>query len=274
MILAIFLFTLMDASVKAVAPDVGILPALWVRYAGQMFLVLIIVMPRLRAVARARHPVLQLLRSVLLMGATAFYFAGISRIPLTDAAALMAINPVLVTLGAAMFLGEALGIRRLSGIAVALIGAMVVIRPGSDVFAPAALFPLAAAACYSGYALLTRKVGADEDAWTSLFYTGLVGTIALSLIIPFHWRTPGGFTLMLMAGIAVFGTVGQMFLIRAFSQGEAAMLAPFSYVGLIFSAIWGMAFFAEWPDMWTVFGALVIAGAGLYVWHRETFRRK
>ena len=264
----------MDASVKAIAPRVGVLPALWVRYAGQMFLVLIIVLPRLQTVARARHPVLQILRSVLLMGATAFYFAGVSKIPLTDAAALMATNPVLVTLGAAMFLGEALGIRRIAGIAVALIGALIVIRPGSDVFAPAAIYPLAAATCYSGYALLTRKVGADEDAWTSLFYTGLVGTIALSLLVPFYWRAPDGFALTLMAGIAVFGTVGQMFLIRAFTEGEAAMLAPFSYVGLIFSAIWGMTFFAERPDFWTIVGALVIAGAGIYVWHRETFRKK
>ena len=272
MILAILCFTLMDASVKALAPRVGVLPALWARYAGQMLVVVILVSPRLRRVARTRYPALQFLRSILLMCATAFFFTGISLIPLSDAAALMAVNPVLITLGAALFLGEALGPRRIAGIAAAMCGAMIVIRPGSDVFTLAALLPLGAAACYSGYALLTRRVGPDEDAWTSLFYTGLVGTVLLSLIVPFQWQTPDGPALLLILSVAGFGTIGQMFLIRAFSTGEAAMLAPYAYVGLIFSSVWGMLFFAEMPDIWTVCGALVIAAAGLYVWHRETFR--
>ncbi|TDK51293.1 DMT family transporter [Antarcticimicrobium luteum] len=272
MILAILCFTLMDASVKALAPRVGVLPALWARYAGQMLLVLILVAPRLRSVARTRYPKLQLLRSVLLMCATAFFFTGISMIPLSDAAALMSVNPVLITLGAALFLGEALGPRRIAGIAAALCGALIVIRPGTDVFSPAALLPLGAAVCYSGYALLTRRVGPDEDPWTSLFYTGLVGTVLLSAIVPFRWQMPDGPALLLIVSVTGFGTIGQMFLIRAFSTGEAAMLAPYSYTGLIFAATWGMLFFAEMPDLWTVCGALVIALAGLYVWHRETFR--
>lgn len=272
MIAAILCFSLMDASVKALAPRVGVLPALWARYAGQMLLVLILIAPRLQSVVRTRYPRLQILRSVLLMCATGFFFTGISLIPLTDAAALMAMNPVLITLGAALFLGEALGPRRLAGIAIALVGALIVIRPGSDVFAPAALFPLAAAICYSGYALLTRRVGPDEDVWTSLFYTGLVGTVLLSLAVPFRWQTPDATGAALILAVALFGTLGQFALIRAFSQGEAAMLAPYSYVGLVFAALWGALFFAEWPDLWTLCGALVIAGAGLYVWYRETRR--
>ncbi|GAA6201170.1 DMT family transporter [Aquicoccus sp. SU-CL01552] len=273
MIGAILCFSLMDSSVKALAPRMGVVPALWVRYAGQMALVLILVAPRLRSVARTRYPVLQVLRSVLLLGATGFFFTGLSLIPLSDAAALMSVNPVLITLGAALFLREPLGPRRVAGIVGAMCGAMIVIRPGSDVFTAAALLPLAAAVCYSGYSLLTRRVGPDEDPWTSLFYTGLVGTFLLSLIIPGHWQTPDGPALLLILSIACFGTIGQMFLIRAFSSGEAAMLAPYAYTGLIFAAVWGMLFFAEWPDLWTVLGALVIALAGIYVWYRETFRR-
>ena len=271
-VLAIFLFTLMDAAVKSLAPRIGVLPTLWARYTGQMLLVLILVAPRLKTVVRTKYPITQFLRSLLLMGATAFFFTGISLIALTDAAALMSINPVLITLGAAAFLGESLGPRRIIGILVALCGALIIIRPGSDVFSTSALFPLAAAVCYSGYALLTRKVGSNESVWTSLFYTGLVGTILLSIAVPFAWQTPDSTSLMLIAVIVVCGTTGQMALIRAFSLGEAAMLAPYTYVGLIFAAIWSVVFFAEYPDNWTVVGALVIAGAGLYVWHRETSR--
>ncbi len=274
MILAIFLFSLMDASVKALAPRVGVMPALWARYAGQMLLVLILVAPRLRSVTRTRYPVTQFLRSVLLMCATGFFFTGISLIPLSEAAALMSVNPVLITLGAALFLGETLGPRRILGIAVALAGALIIIRPGSDVFSLYALLPLGAAVCYSGYALLTRRIGPGEDVWTSLFYTGLVGTILLSLIVPSQWHVaPDAISIALICGIAGFGTLGQLCLIHAFSAGEAAMLAPYSYIGLVFSALWGALMFAEMPDIWAICGALVIVGAGLYVWHRETFRR-
>lgn len=272
MIAGILCFSLMDATVKALAPRIGVLPTLWARYAGQMLLVFLLVLPRLRTVTRTRYPGLQFLRSLLLMGATAFFFTGISLIPLSDAAALMAVNPVMITLGAALFLGESLGPRRITGISVAMIGALIVIRPGSDVFSPAALLPLFAATCYSGYALLTRRVGPDEDVWTSLFYTGLVGTVLLSLAVPFSWVTPDGKALSLMALAALFGTLGQLFIIRSFSQGEAAMLAPYSYSGLVFAACWGALFFSELPDRWTIAGALVIAGAGIYVWHRETYR--
>jgi drug/metabolite transporter (DMT)-like permease len=79
--------------------------------------------------------------------------------------------------------------------------------------------------------------------------------------------------MVLMASAALFGTLGQLLIIRSFSSGEAAMLAPYSYTGLIFATLWGVLLFNELPDIWTIAGALVIAGAGLYVWHRETYRQ-
>lgn len=236
-IAAMFCFTVMDTCVKALAPQVGVLPALWTRYAGQMLVVTLLVAPRLRQVALTHRPVTQFLRSLCLMGATGLFFLGLSHLTLANNAALMSVNPVLVTLGAALFLGESLGPRRIAGIVVAMLGAIIVMRPGSDVFSPAAILPLLAAVCYSAYALLTRKVGQDEDVWTSLFYTGLVGTVILSFAIPFAWVTPDAWGLLLMAGIVTFGTIGQLALIRAFTMGEAAMLAPFAYSGLVFSGM-------------------------------------
>jgi drug/metabolite transporter (DMT)-like permease len=274
MIAAIFCFSVMDATVKALAPNVGVLPALWARYAGQMLLVFLLVLPRLKTVVRTKYPGLQFFRSLLLMSATACFFTGLSLIPLSDAAALMSTNPVLITLGAAVFLGEKLGLRRIAGIVAAMIGALIIIRPGSDVFSAAALFPLGAAVCYSAYALLTRRVGADEDVWTSLFYTGFVGTVLLSLLVPFQWQTPSATDVALMVTVAIAGTTGQLALIQAFTKGEAAMLAPYSYTGLAFAAFWGVVFFSEIPDFWTIVGSLVIAGAGVYVWHRETHAKQ
>lgn len=268
-IATLFCFTIMDAAVKGLAPRVGVVPALWVRYGGQMLVVLIIALPRLKETLRTEFPVLQITRSVMLLCATAFFFTGVSLIPLSDATALMMVNPVLITLGAAVFLGEALGPRRLIGIGVALCGALIVVRPGSDVFSAAALLPLCAAVCYSAYVLFTRKVGNRESVWTSLFYTGLVGTVILTFAVPFFWVTPDLVSVGLMVLIVIFGTTGQLTLIRAFSIGEAGMLAPYSYSGLVFASLWGVIFFQEYPDGTSMIGALVIVAAGIYVWHRE-----
>lgn len=266
-------FTLMDATAKALTAKIGVIPTLWVRYAGQMCVVALLLAPRISSVVRTQFLGLQILRSGLLMVTSGMFFMGLQRLELTEATALMMIHPVLVTLGGAFFLGEYLGPRRLTGVAVALVGAIIIIRPGAGVFTPAAIFPLAAAATFSAYALLTRRIGANEDPWTTLFYTGLVGTIALSIIAPFFWSPTDWSAYILMLALAGLGTAGQLCLIRAFRLGEAAMLAPYTYVGLIFATLWGVVFFQEFPDRWTIFGALVISVAGLYVWYRETLRR-
>lgn len=271
MVASILCITLMDANVKAITPETGVLPALWIRYAGQMIVVTLLISLRLKQVARTRYPVQQALRSVLLMCSTGLFFMAVSVMPLSGATALMMLSPVLITLGAAMFLGEPLGPRRIFGIVAALIGAIIVVRPGSNILSTGAIYPLLAAMTYTGYVLLTRRIGSDEDPWTSLFYTGLVGTVILTLIAPAQWQSPATLSGWGQLGLIVmFGTLGQLFLIRAFSTGEAAMLAPYSYCGLIFAATWGFLFFGELPDFWTICGALVIVAAGLYVWHRET----
>ena len=269
MIGAMFVFTLMDAVAKVLTQEIGVWPTLWIRYLGQAVLVFLIVLPRFRKIVKTSFPLLQLARSVFLMCATMCFFWGISNIGLAEATAIMDISPVLITLGAVLFLGERIGIRRVIGIIGALIGAMIVIRPGSDVFSVYALFPLGAAICYSGYNIITRFVGAREDPWTSLFYTALFGAMVFSTIVPFHWQPLSTFTITLMAVLSVMATLAQWLLIKALSLGEASLLAPIGYIALIFATLWGFLLFGDLPDQWTVIGALVIVASGIYVWSRE-----
>lgn len=273
MITAVFLFNVMDAIAKLVAHETNTIMAIWARYAGQTLVVLLIVAPRLKRVLRTRYPRLQLARSVLLMTATCCYFTGFVTIGLANAASVMATNPVIITLGAALFLGERFGLRRAAGVAAALIGALIIIRPGTDVFQPAALFPLAAATFYSGYALVTRFVGADEDVWTSLVYTALFGTLVMSGVVLFFWQTPTALTLGMMASMGVLSTLGHWCLIQAFTVVEASLVAPFAYVGPIFATVLGALIFDEFPDSLTYLGGAIIVAAGLYVWHRESQTR-
>ncbi|PZX17582.1 drug/metabolite transporter (DMT)-like permease [Palleronia aestuarii] len=269
MLSAVLCFTVLDATAKSIAEDAGLVMALWSRFLGQAVVVALIVAPRGTALLKTRYPKLQVLRSAFLLMATTFFFAGLVRIGLAEATAIFDVSPVLITLGAALFLGERFGVRRAAGVTVSLAGALVIIRPGTDVFTAGAFLPLCAAVCYSGYALATRFVGRDENAWTSLFYTALIGAAALCVIVPFHWQTPAPPTIVKMLAIGFFGAAAQFLLIRALQVAEASAIAPFSYTAIAFASLWGFLFFGEVPDGMTFLGMAIIAAAGLYVWHRE-----
>ena len=274
MLLAIVLFTTMDALAKGLIGRYPTPQVVWARFAGQTLLVLLILQPRRAWQAlQSAHPWLHMVRSACQLGATAFFFTSLGYIGLAEATALTDTNPVLITLGAALFLGEKLGLRRILGVIAAMIGALIIIRPGLAVFTAAALLPLGAAVCYTGNALLTRHLGPKEGAATSLLHAALFGTALTSLALPFVWQPVPAADIALFGLLGALGTGAQLCIIRSFSMAEASVVAPFAYLGIVFATIWGMVLYHEFPDGWALFGALVIVIAGLYVWHRETRAR-
>jgi len=270
MIAAILMFATMDALAKGLVARYPAPQVIWARYAGQLLVVLVLLNRRAPVALRTDYPWLHMVRSLCQFGATALFFLSLTRIGLAEATALADISPVLITLGAALFLGEKLGPRRIAGVFVAMVGALIIIRPGSGVFSPWALLPLGAAIFYTGNALLTRHIGSRETAWTSLLHASIFGTLLSVLALPFVWVPIAGPDLWLFALVGLLGTGAQLFLIRSFSITEASVVAPFAYLGIIVATFWGVVLYDQWPDRWTVIGALVIVGAGLYVWHRET----
>jgi drug/metabolite transporter (DMT)-like permease len=270
MIAATLMFTLMDVCAKALSTRVDTVQTLWARYTVQMVVVTLIISPRLRSVVHTERLGLQIFRAIVLLGTTGFFFFGLKKMSLIETTSLMQISPIFIMVGAAIFLGETFGIRRAAAAVVALMGAMIVLRPGTDAFTPYAFLTLGGVVCYSTYALATRYAGRGEDVWTSLFYTGTVATLVLCLMVPFFWQPLEISDLPYMLGVGLLGTMGQLLLIRALSIAPASILAPFTYVALIFSSVWGVVFFNNFPDGPVYIGALVIVGAGLYVWHRET----
>jgi drug/metabolite transporter (DMT)-like permease len=274
MILAVFLFTVMDAVAKGLIERYPAPQVIWARFAGQALIVALLLGPRMGPMLRTQHPWLHVVRSACQFMATAFFFLSLAYISLPEATALADTSPVLITLGAALFLGEKLGPRRIFGVVAALIGALIIIRPGAEVFTLAALLPLANAVAYAGNALLTRHIGMKEPFWTSLMYGALFGAILAGFALPFVWVTPTLPDLCLFFLVGCLGTAAQLCIIRSFSTTEASVVAPFTYLGILFSTIWSILFFNDWPDGWTLVGALVIVGAGLYVWHRETLHAR
>ena len=267
---AIFLFSAMDAAAKALMAHYDPIQVVWARYAGMMTVVAVLLAPRLGPLLRTRHMGLQLLRSAFLFAATYTFFTAISRMDIAAATAVMQVHPMLLMLGAAVVLREGLGPRRILGIVAALSGALIVIRPGSEVFAPTALLPLLGGLFYASYALTTRFLGRDEPILTSFLYTAIIGTLAASALTIPVWQSPTLADWGAFLGLGAIGASGQFLLIRALTIAEAGAVAPFGYAGVIFATCWGYVAFGEVPDAATGLGALVIMGAGVYVWHRET----
>ncbi len=270
MLLGILLFTTMDALAKGLIARYPTPQVIWARFAGQALLVALILGRRLGPVLRTRYPLIHLARSGFQLAATALFFASLGSLGLAEATALTDINPILITLGAALFLGERLGPRRIIGVLVAMVGALIIIRPGAGIFTPAALLPLGSALSYAANALLTRFVGQKEGPWTSLLLSALFGTLVMALVMPFVWQPVIPADIPLFVTLGALGAAAQLCVIRSFSMAEASAVAPFAYVGIVFATFWGILFYAEYPDTYTIIGALVIVGAGLYVWHRET----
>jgi len=198
------------------------------------------------------------------------FFLSLKYIGLAEATALADISPVLITLGAGLFLGERLGRSRLTGVAMAAVGALIVIRPGLGVFDLAAVLPLLAALSLAASVLITRHVVSREEPWAAMIFPALFGAVVASALLPFDFRPIPPADLAAFAVLGLLGTGAQFLLIRAYAQAEAAALAPFNYLDMVYASFWSITVFDHWPDGPTVFGALVIAMAGLYVWRAET----
>jgi drug/metabolite transporter (DMT)-like permease len=132
------------------------------------------------------------------------------------------------------------------------------------VFSPVALVPFVGALMFAVYALMTRRVGRTDSAETSLFYTGIVGAVAITAVGPFFW-TPihGAHDWFWMLTLCGSGVLGHFLMIKAYEVAEAGTIQPFAYFQLVFVSVMGVALFDERPDGWTVAGAALILAAGL-----------
>lgn len=273
MVAAVFLFTTMDVIAKDLTGRHDPLQVAWARYASQLGWSLILLAPWLRTLIKTPYLKLQLLRSGLMFGATLSFFTALSYMPMADAVAVFEVAPLIITALAFLVLKERIGPRRWAGVAVGFVGALIIIRPGSDVFSVASLLPMVAAFCFASFSIVTRFLGDKENPWTSFLYSALVGTAAASVMVPFVWTTPSTFDAGVMATFGLLGGAGQFLLILALRHASASAIAPFSYMGLVFAVFWGLTIFDEFPDAWTLTGATLIVSAGLYVWWRERVRR-
>ena len=222
---------------------------------------------------RSQRPGLQVMRGVALLGSSLFFISGLRFLPIAEASATGFVAPLFVTALSIVFLGETVGVRRWLATAVGLIGVLIILRPGTGAFHPAAFFPIVSALAWACTLIMTRMMSGRDHAITTMTYSSIVGVCILSALVPFVWVAPSWHDILFGIFIGLASTAGQWIVVLAFRYADASVLAPFSYTQLLWVSILGFVIFGEVPDVWTVTGAVFIVGSGLYTAHRERVRR-
>ncbi|HVJ44603.1 MAG TPA: DMT family transporter [Dongiaceae bacterium] len=285
-------FTLLNATAKHLAQTVPVLQVAWGRYLFH-FLVLPLYLGRGAFTSRQawiplirpRALWLQLFRSAMLFGSTGLYFLSVRFITLAEATTIGFIEPLFVTAMSFLFLHEFVGRRRWIAVCIGLCGALIVVSPGLQGVAhgstghgwltlanPWLLLPLLTASFNATYTVMTRVVAAHDQAVTTLAFSGVVGMIGCSLALPWIWQplTALDWCYLLILGLS--GAFSHFMAIKAYGYASGAVLAPFSYVMLIWTVLIDLIWFGNWPRSTTWIGSAVIIATGLYVWHRERVR--
>ena len=273
MLLTVLLFSIMNALAKSFTLTFPIIEIVWGRYASQTIFTIIVFSPNLGKVLATNRLKLHLFRSALLFGATLFMFAGFKYLTLVTTITIFQVGPLIVVIFSVMFLKESVSLKRWMSVFIGFCGALLIIKPGTDMFLMTGILPLLAATCYAGYAVSTRHLGTEEDPRTNFLYTSLVGTIISSaLLIPF-FKPISLVEASLFCILGLLGGLGHFCFVLALRKSEASLLAPFTYFDLIFASILGIIFFSEYPDVYVLLGAIIIVIAGIYLWRRENIER-
>jgi drug/metabolite transporter (DMT)-like permease len=273
---ALLCFTLIDAIIKLLTQRYPVPLLVFARWGVQVVALLLWLVPAMGTrLFRSRELPLQLARGVLLLGASLCFFNALKFLPLAEVTALTYLSPMLVALLSAVFLHERLTALRVAMIAAGLLGMLLIVRPGGEVFHGAALLALAAAGFNAAFQILTRKLAA-EDARVTLVYPAIVGTVLMSFTTPWTGIEQAipwvDVALIVVAGLV--GTFGHFLFILAFQRAPASGLTPFTYVQLVWATVVGWAIFGRLPDAFSLAGMLVIAGSGLAVVLHERRRSR
>lgn len=266
MILAFACFAMLDACAKYLSSWHSIYQIVWARYVGHFAVAMLIyLLMGGGAVWKSQRPLIQIIRSGLLLAATALNFIALQYLQLAQTSAILFTIPIWVALLSVPLLGERIDRGRWAAILVGFVGVLVIMRPGSGFFHWAALLSLSVAFIVALYQIATRKLAGVDSSQTTQLYTALVGMLVVLPVAPFHWVTPEGPALWAMVGIGILGGIGHYLLIVAHRGTPAPVLAPFWYTQIIWMILIGYLVFADLPDAWTLAGAAVVIGSGWYL---------
>jgi drug/metabolite transporter (DMT)-like permease len=259
-------YAVADALSKYQAREYPVLMIVWVRYFVPLALILAVFLPRRGArMLRTAHPLVQIIRGVLLASGTVLIIFAYRFMPMAEAQAISFIRPVLLTVLAVIFLGEKVPPLGWAAVLIGFSGVLIIVRPGGGLFTPAAILPLGLALTFSSFQIFTRLIAGKEDSINMLFHALLAGALALSAALPFSWAAPTPKGLFFFALIGMASGIGHFSTIKSLEMAPASLVAPFAYIQLLWAALLGALVFGDFPDALTLVGMAVVVAGGLLV---------
>ncbi len=272
MVLSCFLFSLMPVILRKVSAELHPFAVIFWRNAFSLMFLAPWVLRGGVANLRTRRIGLHMVRATSGLAALITWITALTLMPMAEVTALGFTAPLFVTVGAALFLREAVGLRRWLAVAVGFGGAMIILRPGIDAVSLPALIALGAAAFMATSFLLVKKLSSTETPMTIVFYMGLFMLPISAVLAAFQWKMPSPELWPWLVGVGLVATLVQMTMAKAFSVADVTAIMPFDFTKLIFTASLGFVIFAEVPGIWTWVGGAVIFSATVYTARREARR--
>lgn len=269
-------FSANDAATKFAAQYLPVTEIVAVRacFALLIALGIIVWFRELRALAGMRDPYL-ILRATIeaFIGILAIY--SLSLMPIANFTAIILVQPFIMTMLGALWLGERVGWRRWTAVIVGFIGMLLVVKPGTDAFEAVSLVALLAAVLSLTRDLLVRKIHADVPTSVIAFSTAAFGLPLGLLGSAFQpWTTPDALSLLVILVAAIFLVIAFVLTVLSFRGTDVSAVAPFRYSIVVFAFVLGVAVFGEIPDTLSLVGIGLIVAAGIYMLHREAVRRR
>lgn len=272
MLLASFVFAFQDGISRHLATEYNVYMVVMIRYWFFAAFVMAVAQRRsggIRAAMRTNQPILQAFRGLVLSLQVCVMIAGFTLLGLVESHAVFACYPLIVAALSGPILGERVGWRRWTAIAIGFVGVLIILQPGYGVFDLASLVPLVAATMFAIYAMLTRYAGRRDQSAVSFFWTGVVGACVSSLVGIWFWEAMTAADWGWMGLLCMTSVLGHWLLIRCYDAAEVSSVQPFAYAHLVFAAALGILFFGETLRSNVVLGVSVIIAAGLFTLWRE-----
>ena len=269
-LLAWVMLPIMDGFAKYLSADLPVLQITWARY----FFTVAFTFPIMFFFFRKNlvwtdKPKLQFIRGLILLTANICFFYAISIISLAQALTLAFVSPIIVTILSIFYLKEKVGIHRWSAVIIGFIGVLIIIRPGFLEINFASISAIGAGTAYAFYIIYTRKLSFIDSPVVTLLFTGVVGCILISLILPYYWTNIDLRQLLLLILLASIGALAHFLIILSLRLGEASKLAPLGYFEISTNILVGYMFFGDLPDIWIYLGLSLIVFSGIYIFIRE-----
>lgn len=274
MVVTGLLFVGVTALVKYLGTDIPAPQAAFIRYALGLVFLLPMIRPILRADLSAKQWGLFAARGLAHSIGVALWFFAMARIPIADVTAMNYLAPIYVTIGAALFLGERLALRRVLAVVVALIGALIILRPGFREIGSGHFAMLAAAVVFGASYLLAKLL---TDQTNAVIVVGMLSfwvTLGLAPMAAHVWVTPDLHTVLVLFVVACLATAGHYTMTLAFRSAPLTVTQPVTFLQLVWAVSVGTLFFGEAVDIWVVIGGLVILGSVSFMTWREAMLKR